>query len=65
MQRVPIRNTVSDKKIKPRLFDLLIDDKSKEVEVEIAVKTGKEVVPLSVLLLQIMSATQVTYPPED
>lgn len=55
MQRIPIRNINSRKKVKPRLFDLVKED-DKEWIVEIQNKDGKETVSLSALLLQITTA---------
>ena len=63
MQRIPIRNINSRKKVKPRLFDLVKED-DKEWIVEIQNKDGKETVSLSALLLQITTAVQTQKHPE-
>ena len=63
MQRIPIRNINSRKKVKPRLFDLVKED-DKEWIVEIQNKDGKETVSLSALLLQITTAVQTQKQPE-
>ena len=60
MQRIPIRNINSRKKVKPRLFDLVKED-DKEWIVEIQ---KKETVSLSALLLQITTAVQTQKQPE-
>ncbi|WP_302680228.1 hypothetical protein [uncultured Ruminococcus sp.] len=63
MQRIPIRNINSRKKVKPMLFDLVKED-DKEWIVEIQNKDGKETVSLSALLLQITTAVQTQKQPE-
>lgn len=57
MERIPIRNTTSENKIKPRVFDLVKSDDSAEWRIEIQNKKGKESIPLSIILTQIMAAT--------
>ena len=57
MKRIPIRNTTSENKVKPRVFDLVKNDDSEEWRIEIQNKKGKESIPLSIILTQIMVAT--------
>lgn len=57
MERIPIRNTTSENKVKPRVFDLVKSDDSAEWRIEIQNKKGKESIPLSIILTQIMAAT--------
>lgn len=57
MKRIPIRNTTSENKVKPRVFDLVKNDDSEEWRIEIQNKKGKESIPLSIILTQIMAAT--------
>lgn len=58
MQRISIRNINSQKKVKPRLFDLIKEEDNHEWIVEIQNKEGKEKVPLSAILIQITTAMQ-------
>jgi hypothetical protein len=60
MQRVVIRNLRSDKKVKPRVFDALVEDN----EISFEIKNGKnnEVIPLSDVLEQIEKAKETTEP---
>ncbi|WP_298701713.1 hypothetical protein [uncultured Ruminococcus sp.] len=58
MQRISIRNINSQKKVKPRLFDLIKEEDNHEWIVEIQNKEGKEKVPLSAILIQITAAMQ-------
>lgn len=58
MQRISIRNINSQKKVKPRLFDLIKEEDNREWIVEIQNKEGKEKVPLSAILIQITVAMQ-------
>ena len=58
MQRISIRNINSQKKVKPRLFDLIKEEDNREWIVEIQNKEGKEKVPLSAILIQIPAAMQ-------
>lgn len=51
MQRISIRNINSQKKVKPRLFDLIKEEDNREWIVEIQNKEGKEKVPLSAILI--------------
>ena len=58
MQRISIRNINSQKKVKPRLFDLIKENDNHEWIVEIQGKEGKEKLPLSTVLIQITAAMQ-------
>ncbi len=58
MHRVSIRNTTS--KSNRRLFDIVFDDANNAMMEIQSPKGGKEIVPLSVVLLQIMQATQMS-----
>ena len=60
MQRVVIRNLRSDRKVKPRVFDALVEDN----EISFEIKNGKnnEVRPLSDVLDQIEKAKETTEP---
>lgn len=58
MQRISIRNINSQKKVKPRLFDLIKEEDNREWIVEIQNKEGKEKVSLSAILIQITAAMQ-------
>ena len=58
MQRISIRNINSQKKVKPRLFDLIKEEDNREWIVEIQNKEGKEKVPLSAILIKITAAMQ-------
>lgn len=58
MQRISIRNINSQKKVKPRLFDLIKENDNQEWIVEIQGKEGKEKVPLSTVLIQITAVMQ-------
>ena len=58
MQRISIRNINSQKKVKPRLFDLIKEEDNREWIVEIQNKEGKEKGPLSAILIQITAAMQ-------
>lgn len=60
MQRVVIRNLRSDRKVKPRVFDALVEDN----EISFEIKNGKnnEVIPLSDVLEQIEKAKETTEP---
>lgn len=58
MQRISIRNINSQKKVKPRLFDLIKEEENNEWIVEIQGREGKEKVPLSEVLIQITTAMQ-------
>ena len=58
MQRISIRNINSQKKVKPRLFDLIKEEDNREWIVEIQNKEGKEKVPLLAILIQITAAMQ-------
>lgn len=58
MQRISICNINSQKKVKPRLFDLIKENDNHEWIVEIQGKEGKEKVPLSTVLIQITAAMQ-------
>lgn len=58
MQRISIRNINSQKKVKPRLFDLIKEEDNREWIVEIQNKEGKEKVSLSAMLIQITAAMQ-------
>ena len=58
MKRISIRNINSQKKVKPRLFDLIKENDNHEWIVEIQGKEGKEKVPLSTVLIQITAAMQ-------
>lgn len=58
MHRVTIRNVKSKKPVKPRIFDLIKEERSKDWQVEIQGKSGKEVISLSTLLLEILKQTQ-------
>ena len=58
MQRISIRNINSQKKVKPRLFDLIKENDNHEWIVEIQGKEGNEKVPLSTVLIQITAAMQ-------
>ena len=60
MQRVVIRNLRSDRKVKPRVFDALVEDN----KISFEVKNGKnnEVIPLSDVLEQIEKAKETTEP---
>lgn len=58
MQRISIRNINSQKKVKPRLFDLIKEEDNHEWIVEIQNKERKEKVPLSAILIQITAAMQ-------
>ena len=59
-QRVVIRNLRSDRKVKPRVFDALVEDN----EISFEIKNGKnnEVIPLSDVLEQIEKAKETTEP---
>lgn len=60
MQRVVIRNLRSDRKVKPRVFDALVEDN----KISFEIKNGKnnEVIPLSDVLEQIEKAKETTEP---
>ena len=58
MQRISIRNINSQKKVKPRLFDLIKEEDNREWIVEIQNKEGKEKVPLSAIPIKITAAMQ-------
>lgn len=60
MQRVVIRNLRSDRKVKPRVFDALVEDN----EISFEIKNGKnnEVIPLSDVLEQIEKVKETTEP---
>lgn len=60
MQRVVIRNLRSDRKVKPRVFDALVEDNVISFEI----KNGKnnEVIPLTDVLEQIEKAKETTEP---
>ena len=60
MQRVVIRNLRSDIKVKPRVFDALVEDN----KISFEIKNGKnnEVIPLSDVLEQIEKAKETTEP---
>lgn len=60
MQRVVIRNLRSDRKVKPRVFDTLVDGDNISFEI----KNGKnnEVIPLSDVMEQIEKAKETTEP---
>ncbi len=59
MQRVVIRNTQSTKKVKPRVFDALVDENA---DVYLEVKNGKssERIALSDVLNQIEGAMVIS-----
>jgi len=54
MKRVPIRNPKSKKKVKPRVFDALIDED--KVDLEVKNDKGNEVIALQDVLQQIEAA---------
>lgn len=56
MRRIAIRNPDSPNRIKPRIFDVLID--AGRVFLEIKGGRGSEVVPLEAVLEQILAADQ-------
>ena len=60
MQRVVIRNLRSDRKVKPRVFDALVDGD----EISFEIKNGKnnEVILLSDVMEQIEKAKETTEP---
>jgi hypothetical protein len=64
MQRIPIRDVTSSNKVKPRIFDLVKRDDSEEWNVEIQGKKGKQTVPLTTILMQIIAATSNRKPTE-
>lgn len=63
MRRVIIRNLDSDKEVKPRVFDALIDDEHDEIFFDVKHGKEKDVISLSSVLAQINQdrATANTY----
>lgn len=54
-KRVPIRNRVSEKEIKPRVFDALVEEDGK-ISLDIKNRKVNEIIPLEDVLLQIKEA---------
>ncbi len=52
MKRFPIRDVRSRSKIKPRVFDLILNDDGK-MEIEIKGKDGTKTIPLEDIRIQI------------
>ena len=61
MKRVIIRNLNSDKEIKPRVFDALIDEQTHEIFFDVKQGKEKQVISLTSVLAQIGNP-QVGYP---
>ena len=53
MRRVIIRNLDSDKEVKPRVFDVLVDDEHNEIFFDVKHGKEKDVISLSSVLAQI------------